>query len=152
MTTQYLGNKNLLTLCKVGFLASRKIVPSSVIPTINWANQVSHDPHSAIVSGFQSTLEREVLDIALSGTCGIIYVLNRSLYRQIPPNLRHAYNANRILFISLTTENTIRPSAANASVRNRYIADIADSLVFASVHETSSLHILTRTNKPTLRL
>lgn len=58
MKSQYLGNMDLLTLHKVGFLASRKIVPSSVIPTINWANKVSQDPNIAIISGFQSTLER----------------------------------------------------------------------------------------------
>ena len=35
MESYYLGNLDLLTLRKVGFLASRKVVPSSVIPTIN---------------------------------------------------------------------------------------------------------------------
>lgn len=143
---------DLLTLHKVGFLASRKVVPSSVIPTINWANKASHNPNIAIISGFQSTLEREVLDIALKGTCGIIYVLNRSLYRQIPLNLHTAFDSNRILFISLTSEQTIRPSAANATIRNRCITDFADTLVFASVDEASSLHQLTQTNKCTLTL
>lgn len=149
---QYLGNMDLFTMHKVGFLASRKVVPSSVIPTINWTNKVSHDPNVAIVSGFQSTLEREVLDIVLKGTCGIIYVLNRSLYRQIPLNLRSAFDSNRILFISLTSEKTTRPSAANANIRNRYITDIADTLVLASVHELSSLYQLTLIDKPTLQL
>lgn len=152
MESHYLGNMDLLTLRKVGFLASRKVVPSSVIPTINWADKASHDPNIAIISGFQSTLEREVLDIALKGTCGIIYVLNRSLYRQIPLNLRTAFDSNRILFISLTSEQTIRPSAANANIRNRYITDIADTLVFASVHELSSLYQLTLIDKSALQL
>ncbi len=152
MEPQYLGNMDLLTLRKVGFLASRKVVPSSVIPTINWASKVSHDLNIAIISGFQSPLEREVLDIALKGTCGIIYVLNRSLYRQIPLNLHTAFDSNRILFISLTSEKITRPSAANATIRNRCITDIADTLVFASVDEASSLHQLTQTNKCTLTL
>ena len=152
MKPQYLGNMDLLTLRKVGFLASRKVNPTSVIPTINWANEVSHDPNVAIVSGFQSTLEREVLDIALKGTCGIIYVLNRSIYRQIPPNLRPAFDSNRILFISLTSEKTTRPSTANANIRNHHITDIADTLVFVSVSESSSLCQLLQTNKPILQL
>lgn len=152
MTPQYLGDMELLTLRKVGFLASRKVNPSSVIPTINWANEVSHNHEIVIVSGFQSTLEHEVLEIALKGTCSIIYVLNRSLYRQIPLNLRPAFNSNRILFISFTSEKAIRPSATNASIRNHYIADIVNALVFASVHELSSLHQLTQTNKTTLLL
>lgn len=147
MEPHYLGNMDLLALRKVGFLALRKVNPTSVIPTINWANKVSHDPNIAIISGFQSTLEREVLDIAFKGTCGIIYVLNRSLYRQMPLNLRPAFDSNRILFISLTSEKITRPSAANATIRNHYITDIADSLVFASVDETSSLHQLTQTDK-----
>ena len=149
MEPHYLGNMDLLTFRKVGFLASRKVNPTSVIPTINWANKVSHNPNAAIISGFQSTLECEVLDIILKGTCGIIYVLNRSLYRQIPLNLRSAFDSNRILFISLTSEKTTRPSAVNAALRNRYITDIADTLVFASVDEASSLHQLTQTDKST---
>lgn len=144
-----LGNIGLLKLRKVGFLASRKVNPSSVIPTIDWANKASLDQNIAIVSGFQSTLEHEALEIALKGTCGIIYVLNRSLYRQIPLNLRPAFDSNRILFISLTSEKTTRPSAINANIRNLYITDIADSLVFASVDEASSLHQLTQTDKST---
>ena len=140
MKPHYLGNMGLLTLRKVGFLASRKVNPTSVIPTINWANEVSRNPNAAIVSGFQSTLK---------GTCGIIYILNRSLYRQIPLNLNPAFDSNRILFISLTSEKTTRPSAVNAALRNRYITDIADTLVFASVDEASSLHQLTQTDKST---
>lgn len=152
MEPQYLGNMDLLTLRKVGFLASRKVIPSSVIPTINWTNKVSRNQNITIVSGFQSTLEREVLDIILKGTCGIIYVLNRSLYCQIPLNLRPAFHSNRILFISLTAEKTTRPSVINANIRNHYIADIADALVFASVNETSSLYHLVQTDKPILLL
>jgi len=152
MAPQYLGNKELLTLRKVGFLASRKVNPMSVIPSIDWADKACRNQNIAIVSGFQSTLEREVLDIALSGTCGIIYVLNRSLYHQIPSNLRPALDSNRILFISLTSEKTTRPSAANATIRNHYIANIADTLVLASVHELSSLYQLTLIDKPTLQL
>ncbi|WP_289630417.1 hypothetical protein [uncultured Phocaeicola sp.] len=152
MEPHYLGNMDLLNLRKVGFFASRKVNPTSVIPTINWANKVSRNPNAAIVSGFQSTLEREVLDIALKGICGIIYVLNRSLYRQIPLNLHLAFESNRILFISLTSEKTTRPSAVNATNRNHYITNIADTLVFASVDEVSSLHQLTQIDKFTLML
>lgn len=147
MEPQYLGNMDLLTLRKVGFLASWMVNPMSVIPSINWANKASGDPNIAIVSGFQSTLEREVLDIVLSGTCGIIYVLNRSLYRQIPLNLRPAFDSNRILFISLTSEKTTRPSAANATTRNHYIANIADALVVSSITIKSSLFHIVQNNK-----
>lgn len=147
MKPHYLGNMDLLTLRKVGFLASRKVNPTSVIPTINWANEVSRNPNATIVSGFQSTLEREVLDIALKGTCGIIYVLNRSLYRQIPLNLSPAFDSNRILFISLTSEKTTRPSAANANIRNHYITDIADALVVSSITIQSSLYPIVQKNK-----
>ena len=152
MESHYLGNMDLLTLCKVGFLASRKVVPSSVIPTLNWANKASCNPNIAIISGFQSTLEREVLDIILKGACGIIYVLNHSIYHQIPLNLHPAFDSNRILFISLTSEKTTRPSTANAIIRNHYITDIADTLIFASVNKSSSLYQLTLIDKTILKL
>ena len=50
----YLGNKVLLHKWKVGFLASRKISTLSVLPTLDWAMQISKQTNVAIVSGLHS--------------------------------------------------------------------------------------------------
>ena len=80
----YLGNKVLLKQKKVGFLASRKISSLSILPTLDWATEVSKREDYAIVSGFHSKMERNVLEILLKGQCGIIVVLARGLYRKLP--------------------------------------------------------------------
>lgn len=70
-----IGNIELLDRRKIGFLAGSKINPLSVLPTLDWASEVSVRKDVSIVSGFHSQLERQVLDLLLNGKCGIIFVL-----------------------------------------------------------------------------
>lgn len=124
----YLGNKKLLKLEKVGFLASRKISPCSVIPTLDWAMQISKREDIAVISGFHSRMERDVLNILLSGVCGIIIVLARGMYRKLPKHFEEAMAQDRLLFISNEKENIIRVSEATAHKRNEYVRKIANSM------------------------
>lgn len=48
----YLGNKELLKMKKIGFLASRKISTLSILPTLDWTMEVSKQTDIAVVSGF----------------------------------------------------------------------------------------------------
>lgn len=57
----YLGNKELLKKWKIGFLASRKISTSSILPTLDWAVSISKRTDVAVVSGFHSRLEKKFL-------------------------------------------------------------------------------------------
>lgn len=75
----YLGNKELLKKWKIGFLASRKISTSSILPTLDWAVSISKRTDVAVVSGFHSRLEKEVFKILLQGKSGIIVVLARGM-------------------------------------------------------------------------
>lgn len=124
----YLGNKKLLKLEKVGFLASRKISPCSVIPTLDWAMQISKREDIAVISGFHSRMERDVLNILLSGVCGIIIVLARGMYRKLPKHFEEAMAQDRLLFISNEKENIIRVSEVTAHKRNEYVRKIANSM------------------------
>ena len=124
----YLGNKKLLKLEKVGFLASRKISPCSVIPTLDWAMQISKREDIAVISGFHSRMERDVLNILLSGVCGIIIVLARGMYRKLPKHFEEAMAQDRLLFVSNEKENIIRVSEVTAHKRNEYVRKIANSM------------------------
>ena len=124
----YLGNKELLKKRKVGFLASRKISTLSVLPTLDWAMQVSKQEDIAVVSGFHSRLEKDVLKILLQGKCGIVVVLARGMYRKIPQLYEEAMQANRILFISYEKDTVTRVSEASAHKRNKYVMDLADEV------------------------
>lgn len=129
----YLGNKDLLKMKKVGFLASRKISTLSILPTLDWAMKVSKQKDITIVSGFHSKMERDVLKILFQGECGIIVVLARGMYRNLPKQYEVAMLQNRLLIISYEKESVIRVSEATAHKRNDYVREIADEMTTIDV-------------------
>ena len=137
---QTLGNTELMKLHKVGYFASSKITTLSVLPTLDWAADVAKREDIAVVSGFHSKMEREVLDYLLRGRCGIICVLARSQYKKIPQKFREAFNQNRVLFISLQQNSNISmTNKDSARKRNQLVASLSDELVFSSLTPESSL-------------
>ena len=118
----------------------------SVLPTLDWAAEVAKHKDIAIVSGFHSKMEREVLDFLLRGKCGIVCVLARSIYKKIQDKFREAYNAGRVLFISPFETSATRASRHLCQQRNEYVASISDELVFSSLTPDSSLYILMKSN------
>lgn len=139
MKVQYLGNQELLKLPKKAFLAASFIPPEMVLSCYDWAQQASRGSE-CIVSGFSSHLEQQVLHFLMKGRCPIIFVLARQMYKQIPSELQSLLDANRLLIISVS--KAVRQSKATALVRNRYICEIADSILFVGVKESSSLYPL----------
>lgn len=143
---QTLGNTELMKLHKVGYFASSKIATLSVLPTLDWAAEIAKREDIAVVCGFHSKMEREVLDYLLRGRCGIICVLARSIYQQIPTKYREAYNQNRVLFISeVENRNITRVSRDGTAKRNQFVAYQADELVFSSLTPDSSLFSIYQT-------
>ena len=124
----YLGNKELLKRRKIGFLASRKISSSAILPTLDWAVEISKQSDVAVVSGFHSRLEKDVLKFLLQGKCGIIVVLARGMYRKLPKIFDVAMKENRLLIISLEKETVTRVSERTAHKRNKYVEKLADEL------------------------
>ena len=128
IVTAYLGNKELLGRWKIGFLASRKIASSAILPTLDWAVEISKRTDVAVVSGFHSRLEKDVLKFLLQGQCGIIIVLARGMYRKLPKIYDVAMNNNRLLIISLEKETVTRVSERTAHKGNKYVEKLADEL------------------------
>lgn len=145
-----LGNTELMKLHKVGYFASNQIASLSVLPTLDWAAEIAKREDVAIVSGFHSIMEREVLDYLLRGRCGIICVLARSIYQQISAKYREAYNQNRVLFITeIENPNITMVSKDSANRGNQLVASLSDELVFSSLTSDSSLFpILQSSIKP----
>ena len=125
----YLGNQELLKIRRVGFLASRKISSLSILPTLDWATEVSKREDIAIVSGFHSKMERNVLEILLKGQCGIIVVLARGMYRKLPKQYEEAMSQNRLLIISYEKESVTRISETTAHRRNEFVKSLSDEMV-----------------------
>ena len=84
----YLGNKDLLNRITIGFLASRKLPSNVILPTLDWAVEISNRTDVAVMSGFHSRMEKDVLKFLLQGQCGIIMVLARGMYKRIPKELK----------------------------------------------------------------
>lgn len=146
-----LGNTSLLDCKKIGYLASSKIASLSVLPTLDWAAEVASRKDVAIVSGFHSKMEREVLDFLLRGKCGIICVLARSIYKRIPDKFREAFDSGRVLFIVPFKTSATRTSRHLCQQRNEYIASISDELVFSSVTPESTLSSISTGHKPVIK-
>ena len=126
--TKYLGNKQLLNLHKIGFIASRHASTLDVIPTLDWAVEISKSMDVAVVSGFQSPLEKDVLKFLLRGVCPIIIVLARGMYRKLPEALQLPMDQHRILVISNEPDTLTRVSEITAHKRNEYVKSISDEM------------------------
>lgn len=133
---EYLGNRQLLRLKKTAFLASSIISSETVLGVYDWATEM-RNRGECVVSGFNSKLEQDVLHFLLKGSQPLILVLARRMYRDVPNELIEPLVQNRLLVISVS--NAVRQSKATASLRNRYICEIADDIVFVGVTEQSSL-------------
>ena len=126
--TKYLGNKQLLNLHKIGFIASRNTSTLDIIPTLDWAAEMSRQKDIAVLSGFQSPLEKDVLKFLLRGVCPIIIVLARGMYRKLPEALQTPMDQQRLLIISNESDNTTRVSEITAHKRNEYVISISDEM------------------------
>ena len=126
--TKYLGNKQLLSLHKIGFIASRNTSTLDIIPTLDWAAEMSREKDIAVVSGFQSPLEKDVLKFLLRGVCPIIIVLARGMYRKLPEPLQSPMDQQRILVISNEPDTITRVSEITDHKRNEYVKSISDEM------------------------
>ena len=110
-----------------------------VLKCYDWAQEMSKGKR-CVIGGFSSHLEKNVLHFLLKGTCPIILVLARQMYKRIPEELQPLLEKNRLLIVSIS--NAKWQSKATALTRNRYICELADEIVFVGVTEKSSLYEL----------
>ena len=137
MEPQYSGKLELLDRKLTAFLSSRTIATDKVMACYDWATSLNAET-DCVVSGFQSPIEQDVLHFLLKNRIPVIVVLARAMYKQIPEELEEAYNDGRVLFISIS--NNTRVNKATASIRNRYVVDLAQEVLFGMLAEKSSLN------------
>ena len=104
------------------------IATLSVLPTLDWATEISQREDVAVVSGFHSQMEKEVLKILLRGKCGIIVILARGMYRQVPKCYEEALQQNRLLILSYEKDNVTRISEQTAHKRNKQVVSLSDEI------------------------
>lgn len=133
------GNKELIERDFVAFFASRNSRPEALDLARSWAYQIAKS-EKIVMSGFQSPIERAVLDILLTEGCSVVVALGRALYRKVPPYLRTAFDEGRVLFVSFRGYS--RPSFTNSQLRNWATPSLATEIVFAPFDENSQLSTL----------
>ena len=139
VTTEYLGNQELLKLQKTTFLASGNIASETVLQVYDWATEM-RSRGECVISGFNSKLEQDVLHFLLKGNQPIILVLARRMYKVIPKELQEALAQNRLLIVSVS--NAARQSKDTAMMRNKWVCQKSDRILFVGVTERSSLYSL----------
>ncbi|MBN1558800.1 DNA-binding protein [candidate division KSB1 bacterium] len=126
----YLGNEALLSLHKIGFLCSRSYPATIVLKAYDWAVE-QREKGQCIISGFHSTIERDVFSILLKGEQPVIMVLARGRPKRFPPDVMRAFAEKRLLAITPFDEQLRRPTAQTCRRRNELIVELADEIVIA---------------------
>lgn len=107
----------------------------------DWATQ-QRSAGRCVISGFHSKLEKDVLHFLLKGKQPAILVLGRSIYKQVPEEFKHLIEEGRLLIISPVSQNLPRQSIKGSILRNKYIIENADEIVFGSLDKNGMLYPL----------
>jgi hypothetical protein len=137
-----LGENSIWQLPKTAFLCSDKFSAGCVLKSYDWASEMKRSGR-CVISGFQSKLERDVLEILLGSDSPLVWVLARGIYDNAPAKFREHITKGRLLFVSPFNEYIKRPNRALAFERNQFIVDNADEVVFAHIHIGGMLERLT---------
>jgi predicted Rossmann fold nucleotide-binding protein DprA/Smf involved in DNA uptake len=134
----YIGNIEILSDEKIGFFCSSKASGAAILKVFERAN-LWRKERTTIIGGFHSPLEREVLEILLKGKGRIIISPARSLETmRLPQDWLTSFTENRLLIISPFAQ-TPRVSRTTAAKRNRFVAQIADRIVFGYISDDSKI-------------
>jgi predicted Rossmann fold nucleotide-binding protein DprA/Smf involved in DNA uptake len=112
------------------------------------AQDVAHElvkQNTAVIGGFHSTVERELLRVLLRGTNSIIVVPARGLtpYR-IPPDFQSALESGRLLLLTPFSDDVTRSSENLAWKRNLFVSDFAESVLVVHASTGSATERLVR--------
>jgi len=113
----------------VALLCSRMCPGELILKTYDLARRL-RDEGVAVVSGFQSPMEREALHILLKGTQPIIIAPARSLEgMRLPAAYRGPLEQGRLLLVSPFPAQERRATAELAAARNRLVGALAGRIV-----------------------
>lgn len=140
------GNSDILKLHKTAFLCPRKCPASVVLKAYDWAIS-QRDAGRCVISGFHSTIEKDVLHYLLKGSQPIILALARGLKERIEPELKAPLDQGKLLIVTPFEDAIKRVTSETAHVRNRLMIDLADEVVIAYASENGNLQRLIEEEK-----
>ena len=121
------------------FLCSKEAPGATILKAFDQA-AAWRDSGRCVISGFHSALEKECLAILLRGHQPVVLCPARTIgAMRLPPEQRQAIEDGRLTVISPFTPLERRASAELGHRRNRFIAALADEVVFGFVTPGGSL-------------
>lgn len=126
---EYLGQAEAIPVKAMAFLCSINCPGSIMIKAQDYANQLVKK-NVAVISGFHSPIEKEVLRVLLRGKQPIVIILARSIKGfRIPSEWRPHIDSGRLLVVG-SPKNTLNSDAACAK-RNELVCGLANSVFIA---------------------
>ncbi len=100
----------------------------------DWAKEV-RTAGQCVISGFHSSLERDVLDILLKGKQPVILAAARGLPKRYSSEVKQAIDNGRLLVVSPFPDSVRRITADTSRTRNECMLALADRIVVGSMSE-----------------
>jgi predicted Rossmann fold nucleotide-binding protein DprA/Smf involved in DNA uptake len=120
------GEPNLLRSRRTALFCSARTPGDAILRAHDAARQM-RDEGVTVISGFHSPIEKECLHILLRGKQPLIICPARGIeVVRIPNELRAAFRAGRVLFLSPFTTPVKRVTRDSATRRNQIVAALAD--------------------------
>ena len=135
---QGIGEQTLVSRRLTAFFASRKCPGSAIRATMDWAVEQARKK-TPLIGGFQSPLERSVLEIVLAAKSPVVIVLARALDNaRLPLPWHTALNEGCAVVVSMAPASQ-RLSEAIATKRNHWIASHTSRIVLGHVDSSGLL-------------
>ena len=125
------GNLDVLDNLLLGFFCSIRTPGDALLKTYDLA-QALREADVTLISGFQSPMEKQFLDLLLRGSARVVVCPARGLgVMRLPRSWQAVLADGRLLLLSFFGDAVRRPTAALVAARNAYVASLADSLLVA---------------------
>ena len=145
-----IGNKELLKLSKIAFLCSRQVPASTVLKCYDWAI-AQREAGTCVISGFHSTIEKDVLHYLLKGKQPIIIALARGLKQQVEPIFKLPVDEGRLLLITPFENKIERITPNTAATRNKFMIELADEITVGYASKNGQLEKILSTTKKVIQ-
>ena len=123
------GQARLLEEPLVALFCSVRVPAGAIFGGYDLARELAGSG-SAMIGGFQSPMEREVLGYLLRGTTPVVICPARGMATmRIAPAWRPALEEGRLLLVSPFPAEVERPTLGTAGLRNRVVAALAGRLL-----------------------
>jgi hypothetical protein len=134
-----IGNLDILKTRLIGFFCSIKC-PGSVIVHIYDLARALRDSGISVISGFQSPMEKECLDLLLRGRQPVVLCPARNIERmRLPTAWRTPIAEGHLLILSPFSVSHRRPTADLAGQRNLFVSALANAVVIAHANPVSKI-------------